>query len=422
MIQAPAIDIIFSRLKPRDVGGILDQSFRLYRKHFLVFLAIAAALEVPVQIAIQAVQLALIGPANEMLKQLTSGDFTAASRSETFINQGLYTFASYMLMALRITVLTISFAAFAVAVQDSYSDRPVSFRRSYGQVLRRPGPLLGMMGVMLLVGIGIFGFAGLSGLSTAAMQNPSSLGWICTGFMVGIVAFIFAVYFYVRLQPAVPALVIEDISPQEAIRRSAQLMRGSWWRTVGLLLLLYIITAIVAGGPAALIAGIVSLFVKFDLVISQAVSGSVSILMGAIILPVQLVALTLYYFDLRVRKEGYDLEAAIRQSYPEAYGDTPLPLNGTDGQSQPLYNQRETPVTAAYQPPALGYASQAKDTPGQAAYGQEIPPLAQHAVAGDTPYGNDPLGLYHHTHEPEVDAANVPRDDDNQPPKSELES
>ena len=419
MIQAPAIDIIFSRLKPRDVGGILDQSFRLYRKHFLVFLAIAVALEVPVQVAIQAVQLALIGPANEMLKQLTSGDFTAASRSETFINQGLYTFASYLLMAVRITLLTASFAAFAVAVQDSYSDRPVSFRRSYGQVLKRPGPLLGMMGVMLLVGIGIFGFAGLSGLSTVAMQNPSNLAWICSGFLVGIVTFIVAVYYYVRLQPAVPALVIENISPREAISRSSRLMRGSWWRTVGLLLLLYILTAIVAGGPAALIAGIVALFVKFDLVVSQAVSGAVSIITGAIILPVQLVALTLYYFDLRVRKEGYDLETAIRRAYPEAYGDTPLPLNGTDNRSQPPYGQHETP-TAAYQPPALGYARQVGDAPGQIE-SQEISSFAQQAE-GDTPYGNDPLGLYPLTHEAEADTINVPPESDSQPAKSEPES
>src|SRR5690348_13299562 len=43
------VDPIISRLRPRDVVGIIDQAFRIYRRHFLTFLAIIAVVHIPVQ-------------------------------------------------------------------------------------------------------------------------------------------------------------------------------------------------------------------------------------------------------------------------------------------------------------------------------------------------------------------------------------
>src|SRR5689334_9936669 len=58
---APAVDPIISRLRPRDMAGILDQAFRLYRANFLTFLAIVAVVFVPVEIITQALTISLQG-------------------------------------------------------------------------------------------------------------------------------------------------------------------------------------------------------------------------------------------------------------------------------------------------------------------------------------------------------------------------
>jgi len=56
-----SVDPIISRLRPRTVAEILDQAFRLYRKHFLTFVAIIAVVHVPLQLATQVISALLIG-------------------------------------------------------------------------------------------------------------------------------------------------------------------------------------------------------------------------------------------------------------------------------------------------------------------------------------------------------------------------
>src|SRR6058998_2888513 len=51
--SAAPVDPIISRLRPRDMMGILDQSFRLYRRNFLTFLAIVAIVFVPIELLSQ---------------------------------------------------------------------------------------------------------------------------------------------------------------------------------------------------------------------------------------------------------------------------------------------------------------------------------------------------------------------------------
>jgi hypothetical protein len=128
---------------------------------------------------------------------------------------------------------------------------------------------------------------------------------------------------------------------------------------------------VVQAGPGAVVQGIVSLFAPRDLILQQVVSGFVTTVTTLLFLPIQLIAITLYYFDLRVRKEGYDLETALSQRYatpppPTGYGA--YGGYGGYGQTQPVggYTQPQpagdyyqpqpgqTQPTGGYGPPQLG--------------------------------------------------------------------
>src|SRR5262245_57891028 len=71
--QAPAhVDPIISRLRPRDVAGIIDQSVKLYRKHFRTFLAITAVVYVPVEIITQTISIFYQGTTSSFQRSSTT--------------------------------------------------------------------------------------------------------------------------------------------------------------------------------------------------------------------------------------------------------------------------------------------------------------------------------------------------------------
>lgn len=89
------------------------------------------------------------------------------------------------------------------------------------------------------------------------------------------------------------AVILDGTSARAALSYSADAVEGSWWRTLGIWIVIGIITAV----PASIITGIFSLA---PVIISAAVSGAVN----AALLPFGATAATLLYFDLNARKES----------------------------------------------------------------------------------------------------------------------
>lgn len=128
--------------------------------------------------------------------------------------------------------------------------------------------------------------------------------------------FAVGVFLYVAWALAGYVLIAENARFVDAFRRSAELVRGSWWRVTGILLLLVLI----AGGPSATIG----------FTIDQSDSSTLpwwgSVLIGQLIgvpLSVFTTAVgTLLYVDLRCRREGlaWKLDTARRGPQREPFG------------------------------------------------------------------------------------------------------
>ena len=114
---------------------------------------------------------------------------------------------------------------------------------------------------------------------------------------------------YVRTVVAVPAIVLEHVSGWQGLKRSWALMRGRFWPTLGRVLLL------------ALIAGIISSVVAliFELpgqaidpnntfIFDQVARAIAAVFVG----PITYIGITLLYYDVRIRKEGFDIEMLAR--------------------------------------------------------------------------------------------------------------
>jgi len=116
------------------------------------------------------------------------------------------------------------------------------------------------------------------------------------------------------------ALMIERLTLGRAIRRSWSLVSGSFWRTFGILALIIVIVQTVASvvsAPLSFIGGLgISLLnptgneeVAFAAFIGLYIlTLIISVAIGAVTIIIQSAAPALLYIDLRMRKEGFDLE------------------------------------------------------------------------------------------------------------------
>ena len=121
-----------------------------------------------------------------------------------------------------------------------------------------------------------------------------------------------------RLAIATPALVLEDLSAGQAIARSASLSKGHRTRVILIYLLMTVIAyvaALVFQGPFFTIGFILRengqppLWTQLLGTISGGIGG---VLTG----PLSRIALTLLYYDVRVRKEAFDLHLLMGNLEP----------------------------------------------------------------------------------------------------------
>ena len=139
-----------------------------------------------------------------------------------------------------------------------------------------------------------------------------------------------AISYYFTL--AGPAAAIEGTGPVASLRRSVGLMRGFFWKGIGILLLCGLIVVVIQwifDTPSTLLtfadnsrmtAGTAS---PVDVVgmhqtpvlpmwryVLEAGEGFLSF---SITLPISALGVVLFYYDLRVRKEGFDLQMLAHQ-------------------------------------------------------------------------------------------------------------
>jgi hypothetical protein len=187
------------------------------------------------------------------------------------------------------------------------------------QVGRRIWPLVGwvlLLSVALLVGVLLVG--GL--VFVCAVLGG---GWIALAVIIGVfggLALIAAAAWVSTKTAVVPSLIVlERQRIWAAVRRSWSLTGGFFWRTLGVLLLIALIVGVISQvvtTPLSLLFGAATALIdpnaSFEAYIPAGVlyllTILISLVLGAVTAVVQSAAVALIYIDLRMRKEGLDLE------------------------------------------------------------------------------------------------------------------
>jgi hypothetical protein len=141
------------------------------------------------------------------------------------------------------------------------------------------------------------------------------------GQLLGFVALIVTgIWLYGMWSVRVPALVIERTGPFRSLSRSYQLVKGRWWPAAGVLVVSYLMVAIIGSLIGAALAAIALSSSNPSVLLSATISVLSAIVSGVLVQPFAAAVVTVLYYDLRIRKEGYDLELLADQLGLDASG------------------------------------------------------------------------------------------------------
>jgi hypothetical protein len=265
------------QLRPLRIGEILDVAITIYRRNAKTLLTLVLVVVGPVEVLSALIQASAL-PDDQLITETEPGTFEA----EDDFWVGVAAFgAAGVLSFLGATIAT---GACFKAIADGYLGERAEWRPALGYAARRLhsilwvtflGGLLALLGLFLLVVPGV--------------------------------------YLYVAFAVAVPVLLTEGKKGRKALGRSRQLVKGRWWGTFGVVVL----GAILVGIVEAALVGLAAVFTTIDT--ADPTLGSFLVNTGATVLaslvatPFAAAFVVVLYFDLRVRKEAFDLQLLAQQ-------------------------------------------------------------------------------------------------------------
>jgi hypothetical protein len=291
-------------LRPRGIGELLDAAFTLYRRNFLLLVAIAAVVQVP--FAVLQLVVFRVADVSRHLNSVRSFGSTLNNKNGVItpgqssqLSADLGAFAVYLgviLLVQYFVVYPLSLAATTHAVSNRYLDQPATVGGSYRAAFTMWRSLIAMVLLLTLAIGGSLTVAALLGVLTGV---PALTVVLLLAVMI------FAILVLVRSDVAAQSIVIERVGGRAGLRRSWSLTRGFFWRIVGILLLLGLLQGIVGTVLSLPLLAVTS---SAPLDVQQMISQGVSAVSAVFVAPVTLVTLTLLYYDLRIRREGFDIE------------------------------------------------------------------------------------------------------------------
>jgi hypothetical protein len=242
-------------IRTMQLSEILDMGFRLLRNHFGLLIGISAVIYVP------------MGIFGTWMRSWM--ETSAAGASE--LDLGL---AAVSVLAVVVTysiVAPLVSAAITYALGELYLGRSVTIGAAFRASLPRLLPLVGTMF-----------------LATLAI-------------MMGLLLFVVpGLYLMLAFSLLTQVIVLENVAGMTALSRSRELLRGNLLRAVGIILVFSIASGVLG----------MSLGLAFGAV--PALESVGSALAQALAFAYYSAVLVVFYFEIRARKEAFDLEHLAR--------------------------------------------------------------------------------------------------------------
>jgi len=307
-------------LRPLTLSEILDRTAQLYRSRFLVFLGIGTIPAGTVFV--------FAAGAFAFFTWMGSNSRHGVTVADTLVWVFL-TLLVILAIPASLGASALGEAAMSEAAARLFLGEKITIRSAYKTAWKRGWRYVGLF---ILKGLAVVGapsvvfmiavVAMVAGKVRGVATNDDSPLFAVLFFLLMLVLGAFAVWLLLRLCLAFPASVVEQSTAWNALKRGTMLSRG----TRGRILLLYVL--------GVFLSQILVWCVTFPVLIAisflpnlqgQAHAQAVGMIamsatygaffaVKALTNPIYGIALTVFYFDQRIRKEGFDIEWMMQQA------------------------------------------------------------------------------------------------------------
>jgi type IV secretory pathway TrbD component len=289
-----------AELRPSSLGEILDRTAQMYRSHFLLYFGIATVSYAAVLVLHLLASVLLFSHHVSNAKQLG----------------GLSLLVSSGIGMIAILPISIAMAAVMRAVAMNYLGQSTTIGGAYAGIRQHwYRYILIMMAMYSYATVPAALVIGVTAAIVAAV--PRSVGRnLIVGLMVVLVfaAFAAAFWWMLRWLLAVPASLMEGLPVHRSLKRSALLTKGARGRIFVMLLLVGAVMMVIQYAIQIPMFVLMWKSRGVPTLATMIVASLGTFFSGSFVLPIYSIALTLFYYDQRIRKEGYDVEWLMEQA------------------------------------------------------------------------------------------------------------
>jgi hypothetical protein len=304
-------------LRPLPLGELLDRAFTLYFRNIVAFSALLAVVLIPSIITSYFQTRDILSFYFYLFQhQLSQPNATPdLTKLSSFAPSDSL---AVVQMALAFVVIPLSYAAVVVGVSRAYVGLPVRFADCYRKALHRWLAILILIVLWfflafilvlgLIVGIAVFA-AALAAIGRLIASPVFGVAIAIIIIALVFAAFIISIMLYLTSAISLVSVVLEKTDPIHALSSAFSRVfgGGQFWRAFVLslaLTLIYFGALAVLGGGGTVLGFIFKAPALYVIAVGM---------MQLFFVPFAVVAAAVYYYDIRIRREGYDLQMLVEQ-------------------------------------------------------------------------------------------------------------
>ena len=282
-------------LRPLSTSELLDRTFHLYRNHFLTFVGIAAIPQL-------------------LILPLTLGGAAMTARHETSAATAML-FAGYLIYVLAVLLAQVATVS---AVSSLHLGGAISIGGSYSRSWRSFPRVIWIVFLIFIIAGALFFAIGMLISAVGVLVAGANLGPWISGIAIT-TAIVAPGYLMLRWMLTwslvIPVTVLEGGWFITSIRRSRSLVKNCSSRVF----VIYFLMALLGGATAVMVQSILLLLLPLFRIndyqgieaATEAIEAIGIFASTTLVGGLGTIAICLFYYDQRVRKEGFDLQLMV---------------------------------------------------------------------------------------------------------------
>jgi hypothetical protein len=338
-------------LRPLGFGTLLWTPFRTLRHNPAATFGSGLVVQLVSVIATAAVFVPFLAITFSRIENASTAD------ADAILSGSVGGFLLLMLVPVGISVVASAFlqGVIVIEVASATLGEKLGFGALWRRAASRIWPLIGwtlLVGAALLVALGL---VALVIVLAASFDVAGLLIGIGLAIVLGLGLIVLGAWLGVKVSLVPSVIVLERAGIRAAVARSWRLTNGFYWRTFGTLLLVSVILNVAANivvQPVSLLGTLLAVIIDPTgtgtaltiTIVTTVITVIISLLIGAITAVVQAALVAVIYIDLRMRKEGLDLELQRHVESRDAGRPVDVPYRVPD----------DAATTSATAPPPAG--------------------------------------------------------------------